>query len=97
MQNYYFCVINANIKEATEYKKLYTEEEIKELAQWFEARYDRLPASVRIDEATFIPDLRKTAPLLIDMMLYQQEKPAFMGEIHQIFRLRERLIADGMD
>ncbi|MCG2650731.1 hypothetical protein JJE64_04845 [Alloprevotella tannerae] len=80
-----------------EYKKLYTEEEIKELAQWFEARYDRLPSSVRIDEATFIPDLRKTAPLLIDMMLYQQEKPAFMGEIHQIFRLRERLIADGMD
>ena len=74
-----------------EYKKLYTEAEIKELAQWFEARY------VRIDEATFIPDLRKTAPLLIDMMLYQQEKPAFMGEIHQVFRLRERLIADGMD
>ena len=64
-----------------EYKTLYTEEEIKELAQWFEARYDRLPA----------------APLLIDMMLYQQEKPAFMGEIHQVFRLRERLIADGMD
>ncbi len=75
-----------------EYKKLYTKEEIKDLLQWFGERFDRLPESIRIDQATRVVGMPDTARRLCEMVEANWENPTFSAGIRQVFLLRERLV-----
>ncbi len=75
-----------------EYKKLYTKEEIKDLLLWFGERFDRLPESIRIDQATRVVGMPDTARRLCEMVEANWENPTFSAGIRQVFLLRERLV-----
>ncbi len=77
-----------------EYKKLYSEEEIRDLLQWFKERYDRLPESIALDEATRVVGMPDSARSLCEMVETNWENPTFGASIRHVFWLRERLIED---
>ena len=77
-----------------EYKNLYPEEEIRDLLQWFKERYDRLPESIALDEATRVVGMPDSARSLCEMVETNWENPTFGASIRHVFWLRERLIED---
>ena len=51
-----------------EYKKHYTDEELNEVVGWFKSHFDELPASLYIDKATYVKDLKHTVTLYYDIV-----------------------------
>lgn len=80
-----------------EYKKLYDPGEVAELLAWFRQRLDRLPESIRIEEGLYVPDLRRTVPLLIEFAEVCSENPTYSAQLRRFFEIRERLIEQGFD
>lgn len=80
-----------------EYKKLYDPGEVAELIEWFRQRLDRLPQSIRIEQGLFVPDLRRTVPLLIEFAEECSEKPTYSAQLRRFFEIRERLIEQGIN
>lgn len=78
-----------------EYKKIYSPAELKELTDWFKERMDRLPASFRLDAATFIPDFPATVTTYIEIVDAHKENATYGAQIHMLFRMRDKLLADG--
>lgn len=84
-------------KKSMEYKKLYDPGEVAELIEWFRQRLDRLPQSVRIEQGLFVPDLRRTVPLLIEFAEECSENPTYSAQLRRFFEIRERLIEQGIN
>lgn len=78
-----------------EYKKIYAPEEIKELLDWFQARLADLPGSLRLDQATFIPDFPATARSFMAIAEQHRENATYGAQIYMLFRMRDKLLADG--
>lgn len=79
-----------------EYKRKYTDEEIGDLIAWMEKNLERLPESLQYNQATFIPDLKKTVTNYIDLVRQHKDDPAFNGQVFQFFVMRELLIEQGL-
>lgn len=79
-----------------EFKKKYTEEEIEELCSWFQKNEDKLPESLRVDNATFIKDLRKTVLLYIPLARDRREILCFSGQVFFLFKIRKKLMEMGI-
>ena len=75
----------------------YTPADIAEVKDWFDARWDRLPRRLVLNEATVYEDLPATLQAYFEIYEIHGEKPAFAGQLHQIFLIRDRLIANGME
>lgn len=80
-----------------EFKKLYEKEEITDLVDWFKERMDRLPASLQVDKATYLPDLPKTVRFYLELTEKLSKNATFGGQIHIFFCIRDRLIEEGME
>lgn len=78
-----------------DFKKLYPTEELTELTQWFAERLDRLPPSLRIDEGTYIPNLRKTVEFHLAIVEAHYNNPTYSPQIYLFFRMRDRLREEG--
>lgn len=79
------------------YKKKYTDEELKDLLDWFRARMDRLPEKVRLDASTVVEDVPHFTKAMIGRVL-KLEQSASMNSYHaRLFLLRERLKEQGME
>lgn len=87
----------AKKKRSMEYKKLYDPGEVAELLAWFRQRLDRLPESIRIEQGLYVPDLRRTVPLLIEFAEVCSENPTYSAQLRRFFEIRERLIEQGFD
>lgn len=79
-----------------EYKRHFTDEETDELIAWMEKNMEQLPESLQYNQATFIPDLKKTASDYIDLVRQHRNDPAFNGQIYHLFVMRDLLIAQGL-
>ncbi len=78
-----------------EYKALHTEEEFADVTTWFRERLDRLPKSLRVDQATYIPDLRKTVERYFDFIAQHRGHRRFGGQLDHLFRMRHILQEQG--
>lgn len=78
------------------YKRKYTDEEINGLIAWMEKNMEKLPESLQFNQATFIPDLKKTVTNYIDLVKQHKNDPAFNGQVYQFFVMRELLIKQGL-
>ncbi len=74
-----------------EYKKLYSQEEIQDLLEWFKDNDAALPQSLVLDEAQAIPNLRFTINQFGEMIKYNWKNPNFGGHIHLLFRIRDKV------
>lgn len=74
-----------------DFKKQYSEEELKELRAWFEARTDTLPASMRLDTGMFIPDLPQTVSKYLDIMTRHKTLATFAPQMYHLYRIRQKL------
>lgn len=74
-----------------EYRKIYSSQELNELIAWFKQRMDRLPASLQLDAATFIPDFPATVSTYLAIVDAHKENPTYGAQIYMLFRMREKL------
>lgn len=70
-------------------KHLYTEEELKELFQWFDNQ--DFPADMRLDKSTYIPDLRTTLTYLKWQAENYREELRLQGCITLLERIKAKL------
>jgi hypothetical protein len=78
-----------------EYKTVYTKEEMKELAEWFEAHLDKLPKSFQMNDPTHFTDLPKSVHHIIAFLKLGKNDVTFSGQIYNWFILRDKLIEAG--
>lgn len=74
-----------------EYKKHYTDKEVQTLSAWFEQHMDKLPQSLQVDKATYMPDLRRTVRFYLDIMKEHKDNPTYAAQIFLLFKIREML------
>ena len=79
------------------FKEYYTREELNELVTWFDERMDRLPQQLVIDDTCTSSDLPKTVRALCKLAGRQHLDVCFSGYFSQLFTIRERLQAHGME
>ena len=79
-----------------EYKRNFTDEETDDLIAWMEKNMEQLPESLQYNQATSIPDLKKTVSDYIDLVRQHRNDPAFNGQIYHLFVMRDLLIAQGL-
>ncbi len=79
------------------FKEKYSKEELKEIADWFRERMDKLPMELRINECTKTRNL----PYGVKRILALIDRPVlgvdFSGYIAHLFIIREHLKAAGME
>lgn len=76
-----------------EKKSIHSQDDIKEIAEWFAARRDRLPQTLQLNKATRLPDLPHTVNLLLDLANAQRGNATFDNEVNLLFEIRNRLLA----
>lgn len=69
--------------------KIYTREELAELEAWFKSI--KLPESLQLDKATFIPDVRETLDRLVLQAEINCDNPKMQGPIYLLERLKAKL------
>lgn len=74
-----------------EFKKRYSEAELTDLLNWFEAHKDKLPDELQLDEATRFTHLKSTYPLYHDIITLHKDNPTYSAQIHQAFKIRDKL------
>lgn len=72
-----------------EYKRHYTDEELKELMDWFDSHWDILPESIYMDKATYIKDFKHTLRLHYDIINQLKDNPTYSAQIYQVFKMRD--------
>ena len=50
-----------------------------------------MPDSLELDQATTIPDVKKTCHLMSEMALESYERPGLKGHIEILFRIQKKL------
>lgn len=78
------------------YKKTYTSDEVEETIAWIEERMDRLPESLHLGPGLDIPDLKRTISSYFKIARKHRENPTYGGQVHHLFRIRERLTEEGL-
>lgn len=74
-----------------DFKNGHSAEEIKALRAWFETHKTELPASLQLDEATFIPDLLTTFSNFLAVAELHGNNPTYKGQIHMVFKMKKRI------
>lgn len=78
------------------FQKTYDKAAIAELIVWFKARMDQLPESFELFNYMNIADLRLTVERYIDLVEKHHEAPVYGGQVLHLFRIREKLEAQGL-
>ncbi len=69
--------------------KIYSYEELMELIKWFDDK--KLPESIQLDKATYIPDVKDTLGKLAVQAEIGYENPKLQGSIFLLKRLKNKL------
>lgn len=69
--------------------KLYTLDEINELGKWFDTI--KLPESLQLDKATYIPDVRETLNCVIAQAQINCGNPKMQGAVFLLERIKAKL------
>lgn len=72
-----------------DYKKRYTPEEIKEVAEWFKNHKEQMPQSLDVDKATHIPNFPSTVNSYIDIAQAHMDNATYSGQIYLLFKMRD--------
>jgi len=80
-----------------DYKKKYEEDDVKEIAAWFEARKDKLPPSLQLDQATNIPDFPRTLDIYLQNAFDHIDNITYDSAVYCLFKMRRRLQEDGLE
>lgn len=74
-----------------EFKKQYSDEEIEEIKKWFKDNEARLPQSLQLDSATYLPNFKKTLSYYIDIVDHLKTKETYAAQIHHLFKMRDAI------
>ena len=76
-----------------EYKKGYTEEEVKELYEWFDTK--KYENSIDMGHGIKVNDVKKLIEGSRKVAFEKKETATYSGQIHFLFEVREKLIEEG--
>lgn len=80
-----------------EYKKVYTDDELSELVAWFDARQDKLPNEFDLLPGVHISNMRDFILAEKEMIDLHHDNPTYGATFCLLFRLREKLQAQGLE
>lgn len=80
-----------------EYKKVYTRAELDELIAWFTERAERLPASCDLLPGVHVADMQQFLLAERAMIELHHDNPTYGGTFWLLFRLRDKLQAEGLE
>lgn len=69
---------------------------MKEIKEWFDRHESEIPATLQLDRATFYTDLPKAIDAYWNVYKIHGDKPAFNGQLYQLFLIREALEEKGI-
>lgn len=72
--------------------KTYTEEEINELKEWFDAQ--KLPISMQITKSAFSPNLKATVKMLFVQAYLCRENPKMTGCIRILEKIKKNITGE---
>lgn len=72
-------------------QKTYTNTQITEITQWFEAHKTSLPSSLRLNAGFYIPDLPTTVQHYCALAQQLHSNPTYSAQISHLFSIREAL------
>lgn len=87
----YLCTFLDEKPLSMDYKKQYTAAELAELKAWFAAHKDQLPATLQLDQATFVPDVARAVAQLEEIADLHYANPTFSGQIYLLFKIRQKI------
>lgn len=79
------------------YKTQYSDEEMRDLIDWFNARIDRLPQRIRLDDSTVVEDVAYFTHSMLSRLQKVEQSNSMNGYHARLFLLRERLKEQGME
>lgn len=79
------------------FKSNFTKEELEDLISWFEARMEKLPATMQIDNSNYTENLPLTIKAYISMLKNRVPNTTFCGYISHLELIRKRLQLEGME
>lgn len=80
-----------------EYKKVYTDAELSELVAWFDARQDKLPKEFDLLPGVHISNMHDFILAEKEMIELHHDNPTYGATFCLLFRLREKLQAQGLE
>ncbi len=78
------------------FKEIYSQEELNEIAEWFEGRMDKLPSELVINESTKTDNLQKAVHLLA-LTKRPRLDVCFSGYLAHLFLIRRKLQEMGIE
>lgn len=75
------------------YKPAYTQDEMKELFEWFEQHKEQLPNDLHYDNATYIPDLRRSVDSMVRCLKGKGINTSLAGQANILFTIRDLVAA----
>ncbi len=75
-----------------QYKKHFTTEELNEILEWFDTNRNKLPNSLKLDNATYIKDFKRTLQLYYDIAREHRDNPTYSGQIYHLFQMKEAVL-----
>ena len=79
-----------------EYKKIYSSEELADIINWTKQNMHRLPKTLQLDKACYIPDLPKTMSIYVEICEKHYANETYGAQIRHIFQMREKLLNDNL-
>lgn len=80
-----------------EYKKVYDDAELAELTAWFDARMDKLPKEYDLLPGVHIRSMQDFILAEKDMIALHHDNPTYGATFCMLFKLREKLQAEGIE
>ena len=74
-------------------KKTYTKEEVNELKKWFDNQ--SLPLTMKVDKATFVPNLKDTVDMLFEQAYVCYGNPKMQGCLYLLEKIKSNLEKNG--
>lgn len=84
------------MSDSTLFKKHYTQADLKEVCDWFEAHETELPDSLQLDKATYYKSLKSTVKTYRELVKLHGDNPTFSGQFHQLFLIREKIMGESV-
>lgn len=86
-----------DLKDIYTFKPEFTNDEVKELIEWFASRIEKLPMAMQLNRSSHTDNLPHTVRRMIGVITEKGSSPTFSGYISHLFLIRERLKEQGME
>lgn len=72
------------------FKPSYSQEEMKELCEWFQQHKDELPKDMQLNNSTYIPDVARTVDAFLQALKGREINSRMAGLVAHLAAIRDK-------